>query len=124
MNIGTRITYLLEETEMTQKELAEILHISPSTLNGYIKKGKEPDYDMLIRLANYFNTTTDYLLGRSNMRTATEQPISFSEGVLLGLYRQLPDPQQQIVMESVMSHCRHVCHSSDLPPKTLQSADR
>ncbi|MGN0342568.1 MAG: helix-turn-helix domain-containing protein [Roseburia sp.] len=123
MNIGTRIKCLLEEENMTQKELADILHISASTLNGYIKKGKEPDYAILIRLANYFNTTTDYLLGRSNMRTASDQPLSLLEGELIGIYRRLPDEQQQIVRESVMIHYRHSCNSSGLPPKSTQSQD-
>ena len=124
MNIGARIKYLLDEADMSQRELAEILHISPSTLNGYIKKGKEPDFDMLIRLANYFNTTTDYLLGRANLRTSPDQPINPEEGRLLGIYRLLPPQQKQIILENVMSHYRHVCNSDSSPLKKLQPTDQ
>lgn len=124
MNIGARIRYLLEEAGMTQRELANILHISASTLNGYIKQGKEPDFDMLIRLANYFNTTTDYLLGRANLRTSPDQPISTEEGRLLGIYRLLPPQQKEIVLENVMSHYRHVCNSDSSPLKKLQPTDQ
>lgn len=112
MNIGARIRYLLDETGMTQKELAEILNISASTLNGYINKGKEPDYTMLICLANYFHTTTDYLLGRSNMRSASDQPINEDEGNLLGIYRLLPTQQKEIVLDNVINHYRHIQNAS------------
>ena len=66
MNIGSKLRYLIEEANITQRQLADALHISPSALNGYINQGKEPDYATLVRIADYFHTSTDYLLGRSD----------------------------------------------------------
>ena len=66
MNIGSKLRYLIEESNITQRQLADALHISPSALNGYINQGKEPDYATLVRIADYFHTSTDYLLGHSN----------------------------------------------------------
>lgn len=54
MNIGSKLRYLIEEANITQRQLADALHISPSALNGYINQGKEPDYATLVRIADYF----------------------------------------------------------------------
>ena len=48
MNIGSKLRYLIEEANITQRQLADALHISPSALNGYINQGKEPDYATLV----------------------------------------------------------------------------
>ena len=63
MDIGAKIRSLLEQEGITQKQLAESLNISATTLNGYIKNRRQPDAKMMIRLASYFNTTTDYIYG-------------------------------------------------------------
>lgn len=61
-NIGSTICRLLENSGMSQRELASRLHIAPTTLNGYIKSGHEPDYKTLIKIADIFNVSTDILL--------------------------------------------------------------
>lgn len=97
MNIGSRLRYLIEEEDMTQRELADKLHISPSALNGYINKGKEPDYHTLTLLASYFHTSTDYLLGLSNIRTHSASTLTESEGEILGIYRSVSLYTQQMI---------------------------
>ena len=105
-NIGIKLQYLIEEESITQKKLADDLHLSPSTLNGYIKKGKEPDYHTLGRLAAYFHTSTDYLLGLTNIRAQLNNSISEEEGALLGLYRLLPKQEQLFLREEAKIHYR------------------
>ena len=39
------------------------LHIASTTLSGYINNHREPDFSTLIRMAHYFDVSTDYLLG-------------------------------------------------------------
>ena len=68
MKFSARLEDLLEEHNLTQRQLATELHIAPSTLNGYLRRGREPDFDTLIALAEYFEVSTDYLLGRSEER--------------------------------------------------------
>ena len=63
--IGKRIKYLREMKGLTQKELAKIIGISTSEL-GMIEQGRrEPGREKLERLADVLDTTTDYLLGRT-----------------------------------------------------------
>lgn len=68
MNFSIRLENLLEEEDLTQKQLALDLHIASSTINGYVKNNREPDFSMLVRLARYFDVSTDYLLGISRKR--------------------------------------------------------
>lgn len=61
-----RIVLAREKAGMSQKELAEKLGISPSTLNGYEKGNHDPKSAGLIGIAKACNVTTDYLLGLSD----------------------------------------------------------
>jgi len=66
MSFGKRLKKLREDKEMTQRQLAEILGIGASTLAMYEIDKRSPDHNMLLKLANYFNVSTDYLLGRTD----------------------------------------------------------
>ena len=63
MELSRRLENLLEEHNLTQRQLSTELHIAPSTLNGYLRRNREPDFATLIKLAKYFKVSTDYLLG-------------------------------------------------------------
>ncbi|MBQ8883837.1 MAG: helix-turn-helix transcriptional regulator, partial [Oscillospiraceae bacterium] len=62
MDIGYALQNLLDNNNMTQKQLAIAIKISPNTLNGYIRNNHQPDYETLISIAKFFNVTVDYLL--------------------------------------------------------------
>ena len=68
MKFSNRLENLLEERNLTQKFLSKELNIAASTLNGYLRQNREPDFDTLINLAKYFNVSIDYLLGVTNIR--------------------------------------------------------
>lgn len=63
-----RLKSLRIEKDLTQKELANILHMQNTAISKYELGERKPDQEMLIKLAEYFNTTTDYLLGNSDIR--------------------------------------------------------
>lgn len=54
---------------LTQAEMAEKLGISKSTISMYENGNREPDYEILERIADFFNVDTDYLLGRTEKTT-------------------------------------------------------
>lgn len=65
--IGKRIKYLREMKGLTQKELAKIIGISTSEL-GMIEQGRRnPRHIYLEMLADELDTTSDYLLGRTEL---------------------------------------------------------
>ena len=50
---------------MTQNELAKVIGYSSLSYARYEKGEREPDISTLCKLADYFNVSVDYLLGRS-----------------------------------------------------------
>ncbi|SDZ37985.1 helix-turn-helix domain-containing protein [Thermoactinomyces sp. DSM 45892] len=66
-NIGSRVKELREKHSLTQKELAEVLGFKSTRGMQYIEYGeRNPDFEGLITLANHFNVSLDYLVGRSD----------------------------------------------------------
>lgn len=63
-----RLKELKDNSGKTQQKIAEDLNLTPQTLSYYMN-GREPNFDTLTNLADYFGVTIDYLLGRSMMQT-------------------------------------------------------
>ena len=64
--IGKRIKQLRIENKLTQQELGEKVGVSQRSIAFYEKEEKEPAYDILIKIANYFGVTTDFIFGITN----------------------------------------------------------
>lgn len=79
MTTGTILAQLRQEKGIGQKELAACLQVSIGTISNYENNVHSPDLATLCRLADYFDVTTDYLLGRTAYRgnpRILNQPIS------------------------------------------------
>lgn len=63
---------------MTQDQLAKVLKISRSTIGMYEKGDREPDYETLESIADFFNVDIDYLLGRSRKTTRFVDPLTLA----------------------------------------------
>lgn len=64
MGLGQRLKYLRMQKNMTQERLAEVIGISRSALSMYELDEREPDIETIIKFADFFQVSTDYLLGR------------------------------------------------------------
>ena len=63
-----RLRDLREDLDMTQQALADHLHIRQSTLSQYENGQRQIPLNLLMELALFFDTSTDYLLGLTNER--------------------------------------------------------
>ena len=63
-----RIKGLREDNDMNQTELALILNISQRTYSHYERGDREIPLKILVNLADYYNVSVDYLLGRTNKK--------------------------------------------------------
>ena len=63
-----RIRDLREDSDLTQKEIAEYLHIKQNTYSQYENGQRQLPLDTLIALAKYYKTSTDYILGLTEER--------------------------------------------------------
>lgn len=62
--LGGRITELLYENRMTQRELANVVGVTEVSMSRYIKGGRVPKGPIIANIALALHTTTDYLLGQ------------------------------------------------------------
>lgn len=111
MKFGTRLENLLEERNISQKQLSKELHIAPSTLNGYLRRNREPDFTTLIDLATYFDVSTDYLLGITNLRLPSTPTDDYNneEGDLISIYRALKPREQNYLLKQA-----HIYYDQDM----------
>ena len=65
-NYYRRIRDLRDDHDLTQRALAEKLGMQQSQYNRYEKGYRDIPTDILISLADLYNTSTDYILGRTN----------------------------------------------------------
>ncbi|MBW8281913.1 helix-turn-helix domain-containing protein [Bacillus amyloliquefaciens] len=67
--LGKRITSLRKQARLTQEGLAKELNITRSALSQYELGTREPNYDLLIKIADYFDVSIDFLLRGENKET-------------------------------------------------------
>ena len=70
---GKRLAEIRKKKELSQYELADRLGFSRGQIANYEQGKREPDYETLQKLADFFNVSTDYLLGR------TDEPVPTKE---------------------------------------------
>jgi len=63
-----RLRLLRIEKELSQADLAEIIHVTRLTISNYELGRREPDFTTLFLLADFFGVSVDFLLGRSETR--------------------------------------------------------
>lgn len=64
---GSRLRALREDNDLTSDMLATKLHITTRALNYYENNMREPSFPLLMQMADYFDTSTDYILGRTDI---------------------------------------------------------
>ena len=71
---ASRLKRLREKTDISQKELAKHLGITDRNIRFYESGERTPPADILIKIADYFNVSTDYILGKTYKKN-TKDPI-------------------------------------------------
>lgn len=66
---GDKLKDLRMDAGLTQEQLAQVIGISSNSISKYESNINEPAYEILIKIAKYFNVSLDYLLSRTNIRT-------------------------------------------------------
>ena len=96
MSFGARLADVLLKMGIPQKDFAATLNIAPSTLNGYIKNNREPDFDLLRRMSLALGISADYLL-----ETDSYRELSVSELSLITSIRRMDNYHREAVYDIV-----------------------
>lgn len=101
-SLGYRIKYLRERNNISQKDFANKIGVSNTVLSRYESGDRKPDYDTLQLIADFFEVSTDYLLGRTDTPALTPQENdeaefqAFINDPELGVwYKELPQSDEE-----------------------------
>ena len=92
-----RINHLMCERKVNQQELASACDISPSVISDYVgtrkkdSKLRTPKVDKLLRIAQYFGVSVDYLLGENVCQTPHDEKIHEATGLSGLAIRQIKE---------------------------------
>lgn len=64
--LGKRLKEMREKKRLSQQDAAKLLGISNGTLSGYERNYRKPDTDILEKIADLYEVSVDYLMGRTN----------------------------------------------------------
>lgn len=64
MEFGERLKELRKKKRMTQEELGKVINVSKVSISGYETGSRSPDRETLVSLADFFDVSVDFLLGR------------------------------------------------------------
>ena len=99
MSFGERLKKLMDEKNITQRQLAKELNMAPTTLSGYANDNREPGFETLISFAEYFQVSVDYLIGYSDIshpaRVVSDQTLSR----LIYYYGLLSPGSQELLLD-------------------------
>ena len=97
-----RIKELRKEKSITMKRLGEIIGVSEGAVSQYENGKRQPDYDTLKKIADFFDVSTDYLLGRTdNPQQNIDQQLEGIEFALYGEIKELTDDEKQDILNFV-----------------------
>ncbi len=87
---------------ISQQQLADILLVSQQSINKYENHGVEPDIATLIRIADYFDVSLDYLTGRTDVKEMVEKikmsDLSGEEVHIIKKLRTLTPKQKNCIL--------------------------
>lgn len=106
---------LRKSKNLLQSDIANTLGISKATYSTYEIGTRTPPADMLCKLADYFNVTTDYLLGRTSDNIFENSYIPKSE--IQEVYDELDELEQAQVLSFAQTLAKYK-KSSELSKKT------
>lgn len=105
-----RLKLLRQENNLLQKDVASALGIGRTTYVKYESGVSEPSIEMILKIADIFHVSTDFLLGHDTVTVSSTFPSSTSltaeEQRLLAAYRSSDDRAREDAMNTLLSHPR------------------
>lgn len=83
VDLSVRLRQLRLDKRLRQDQVARLVGVSKGAISAYETDIRQPSYDVLIRLANLYRVSTDYLLGRTDDRTLDISGLTASEAAMI-----------------------------------------
>lgn len=85
VEFGKKLKELRNNRNLSQTDLSKVINVSKSMISSYETTWRMPSYEVLLNIANFFNVSIDYLLGRKNddildiSKLTTEQKLAIRQ---------------------------------------------
>jgi repressor LexA len=105
--IGEILRVLRDEKGLTLKQMGEILGVSHMTYQRYEKNDTDVSTDMLVKLADFYGVSADYLLGRTDIKamagtTPAEQlDVTAAEQEIIRRYAEFPEELRLLLLDTI-----------------------
>ena len=100
--LAKNLTYYVDRSGKSQKELSEIVGVATSTFNDWMKGKKYPRIDKIEMLANYFGILkSDLIEDREKKIPSDKVELTEGEKALLELFKQVPEEKQRMVLNMI-----------------------
>lgn len=103
-----RLKELRKEKGMTLRQLSEKINISYAELSLIENEKRGLSIDLLHTICDYFNVSSDYLLGKSNLRNAKVIIVADSDGSLTEVQHQLLDATKGLTTEDLIEVNKYI----------------
>ena len=81
VSFSQRLSFLREQADITQAEVARNIHVDKQTISQYERGVRRPNFDLLEKLCDFFNVSSDYLLGLSDVTVKLSEAGSFNSSL-------------------------------------------
>ena len=99
-HFGVRAKEWIVDHDMKQKALAKELHITEAMLSNYLTGRNDMPVEVLVRLAERFGVSMDYLVGLRD-DPAVPMPLSEGERAMVTAYRTLSREQKELIAQNI-----------------------
>ncbi len=100
MEYFERMKALQADSDIKIKKLASILNVEKHSLGNYLNGKRTAPYNVLVRFAQYYHVTTDYIFGLTDDREPP-YPVSAQERRMLEAYRTLSKEQRELIAKNI-----------------------
>ena len=83
IDLSVRLRQLRLDKRLRQDQVARLVGVSKGAISAYETDIRQPSYDVLIRLANLYRVSTDYLLGRQDVRMLDISGLTAAEASVI-----------------------------------------
>lgn len=98
-----RLKLLREERGLFQSDIAKVLNVSIAAVGFYENEKRDMSPDTILKLADYFNVSTDYLLGKTDVRNPGQKIDDVLNEAMIGMskkdYDGLTDTQKKQIRD-------------------------
>lgn len=105
--IGEILRVLRDEKGLTLKQMGEILGVSHMTYQRYEKNDTDVSTDMLVKLADFYGVSADYLLGRTDIKAmagtspAEQLDVTAAEQEIIRRYTEFPEEVRLLLLDTI-----------------------